>query len=132
MLGALATEHGLGAWRANATAPARVLLAGGGAGGRGAMVTLDALPGMLQAAGVPPAAVTVQGLFDAPLLLPVRPASTRITTLQAQTQQAAGLVNATAAMGAACVAAYPAATAQWVCLYRALCRSYVPMRGCVR
>jgi hypothetical protein len=101
-------------------APARLLLAGGGVGGRGALFTLDALPAMLLAAGVVPGAVSVQGLFDAPLLLSLDPASSSVPSLQAQTQAAFGLLNVSdALLGEACLDANPSAAAQWMCLFRA-------------
>jgi hypothetical protein len=108
-------------------APARLLFAGGGVGGRGALFTLDAVAPMLADAGVLPGAVTVAGLLDAPLLLQVGPASSGVTALTAQTQAAYALLNVSdALLGETCLDATSTANA-WMCLFRAR-----PLHACVR
>jgi hypothetical protein len=100
-------------------APARLLFAGGGVGGRGALFTLDAVAPMLADAGVLPGAVSVAGLLDAPLLLQVGPASSGVTSLTAQTQAAYALLNVSdALLGETCLDATSTANA-WMCLFRA-------------
>jgi len=57
---------------------------------------------------VPPG-VLVRGLLDSPLWVDVQPISSAETSLQAQTQGAFALLNATARIPPACAAAYPGA-----------------------
>jgi hypothetical protein len=66
-----------------------------------------------------PPGVTVRGLFDSPLWVNEQPAAASIVPLQNETQAVYGLVNATARLGAACAAAYPAPEEQWKCLFGA-------------
>ncbi len=120
VLAALVAQHGLGSSHLRGDgAPDRLLLAGGAAGGRGALLTIDSVLSWLAAAGTTAGAVTVQGLFDAALWVPLQPLSSggASTTLQYQSQRAIGLFNASALMSAACLAAYPASTQQWQCFF---------------
>jgi hypothetical protein len=64
-----------------------------------------------------PPGVAVRGLFDSPLWVNEQPAAASIVPLQNETQAVYGLVNATARLGAACAAAYPAPEEQWKCLF---------------
>ena len=112
-------QHGLGSGKAKSGQPDRILLAGSMAGGRGAMFSIDSIQGMLAVAGVAKYAVTVQGLFDAALLIPQAPLYTRITSLEEQTQKAIGLFNASSLYGKTCQYVNSQPTMQWSCLFRA-------------
>jgi hypothetical protein len=114
----LVTQQGLGSGFATSGTPDRLLLAGSMAGGRGAMFSIDNLQLMLARAGVAKGAVTVQGLFDAALLIPQAPLYTRITSLEEQTQKAIGLFNASQLYGKQCQYEYSTPTMQWSCLFR--------------
>ena len=117
-IGALVAQHGLGSGKAKSGQPDRVLLAGSMAGGRGAMFSIDSIQGMLAVAGVAKYAVTVQGLFDAALLIPQAPLYTRITSLEEQTQRAIGLFNSSSLYGKTCQYVNSQPTMQWTCLFR--------------
>ena len=112
-------QHGLGSNFAQSGKVDRVLLAGSMAGGRGAMFSIDSVQLMLAKAGVAKGAVSVQGLFDAALLIPQAPLYTRITSLEEQTQKAIGLFNASQLYGKQCQYEYSTPTMQWSCLFRA-------------
>ena len=118
-IGSLVAQHGLGSGKATSGQPDRVLLAGSMAGGRGAMFSIDSIQGMLARAGVAKYAVTVQGLFDAALLIPQAPLYARITSREEQTQKAIGLFNASSLYGKTCQYVNSQPTMQWSCLFRA-------------
>ena len=108
------TKFGMGA-----TAGQRLLFSGCSAGSRGAMFTLDYVPGLLHGMGVPSANLEVQGLFDSPLWVDVQPitgADGPIVPLQEQTAAILNLVNATGRLGPTCTAAFPPGD-WWKCLY---------------
>ena len=100
------------------TTGADILFAGCSAGARGAMFTLDYVAAM-----APPGA-TVRGLLDSPLWVDVAPLSSNEVSLQAQTQGAYALINATARIPAACAATYTGTNA-WKCLYGQYVLPYV-------
>lgn len=119
-IASLVAQHGLGSASGTSGQADRVLLAGSMAGGRGAMFSIDNLPLMLAKAGVGKSAVTVQGLFDAAMLIEQAPLYTRITSLEEQTERAVGLFNATSMYGKSCAYEYASTpTMQWSCLFRA-------------
>lgn len=106
VLAAMATEYGLGA--AVGAPPHRLLLGGCSAGSRGAMYLLDSV-----AASAPPG-VAVSGMLDSPLWINVAPYDPSVPSLLDQCQLAYRLFNASAALPAACLAAYP--TTPFYCL----------------
>lgn len=125
---ALAAQHGLGTSYLKGGDPDRVLLAGGAAGGRGAMLLLDHVPTWLTSfAGVKEGAVTVQGLFDAALWLAVQPLGSPVgsTSLAFQVQRSVALFNSTTLIAPKCLAKYPVATVQWQCLFPATALQFV-------
>jgi hypothetical protein len=89
----------------------RLLFGGCSAGARGAMFSLDYIQAML------PAGVELRGFLDSPLWIDTAPLSAATASLQAQTEAVYALVNATARLGGACVAAYPSSSDQWRCLF---------------
>ena len=99
----------------------RLLFAGCSAGSRGAMFNLDRITASA------PAGMQVFGLFDSPLWVDEVPlvtpqceagqAQACTLPLQNETQAVYALVNATAVLGAGCIAAYPEPAEQWKCLY---------------
>ncbi len=108
------TKFGLGS-----TPGQRLLFAGCSAGSRGAMFTIDYVPGMLRDLGVPEGYVQLQGLFDSPMWVDVDPitgVNGPIVPLQEQTQAILALVNATGRLGPTCMAAFQPAD-WWKCLY---------------
>ena len=123
VLSALATQHGLGG---SAVRQDRVLLAGGAGGGRGALLSLDSVSHWLSGSTTTHR-VSVQGLFDAALWVPLSPLGNALAsaTLASQVQRAIGLFNATALQSTACLAAYPVSTEQWQCFFPSTRLPYV-------
>lgn len=127
-LAALVAQHGLGSSYLRGGKPDRVLLAGGAAGGRGGMLLVDALSEWLTGfAGVAAGAVTVQGLFDSALWLPVQPLGTPMggSSLALQAQRSVSLFNSTGLMAPACLARYTVPTVQWQCLFPSTALQFV-------
>lgn len=96
IIGALVQIHQLGQ-----RAGHRLLLAGCSAGGRGALFNLDYVAGILAEfdAAFP---VQVQGLFDSPLWMDLKPLYPNVVPLLNQTQMAFSFMNATGRLGEAC------------------------------
>ena len=129
-LAALVSQHGLGSslTKGKAGQPDRLLLAGGAAGGRGAILLLDHLEGWLTGfGGVAPGAVTVQGLFDAALWIPVQPlgSSGVDASLASQVERSIGLFNSSNLASPACTGSMAAVTLQWQCLFPNTALAYV-------
>ena len=110
VLASLVSVHGMG----NAGPGEKLVFGGCSAGGRGAMYNLDYIPGIL--AGLGATEVTTVGLMDAALWIDIDPMLPSITSQQCQTAAMANMSNATARMGATCLAAYPGIES-WKCLY---------------
>ena len=129
-LAALVSQHGLGSslTKGKAGKPDRLLLAGGAAGGRGAILLLDHLAGWLTGfGGVAPGAVMVQGLFDAALWIPVQPlgSSGVDASLASQVERSIGLFNSSNLASPACTGSMAAVTLQWQCLFPNTALAYV-------
>jgi len=101
----------------NSTVPSRLVFGGCSAGGRGAAFSLDYVPAVLAAAGVPPGAVSTVGLLDAALWIDIPPEIDGVVSQQCQTAALAQMVNATR-FGDACAARYTGDEA-WKCLFGA-------------
>ena len=129
-LAALVSQHGLGSSMARGKAgqPDRLLLAGGAAGGRGAMLLLDHLDAWLTGfGGAAPGSVTVQGLFDSALWIPVQPLGTSSVdaSLASQVERSIGLFNSSNLASTDCTASMAAVTLQWQCLFPNTALMYV-------
>jgi len=136
VLASLVAQAGLGgAHLRPVPQPDKVLLAGGGAAGAGAMLLLDLLGGWLAAAmGVASplnsSVATVAGLLDASLwtalapLPPPRRGAAAVSYAQ-QVQSGFGLHNASRLMSPACLANYSLVTQQWMCMLPAVALSFV-------
>ena len=111
VLGALVQKQGMGN-----TTGTRLIFGGCSAGGRGALFNLDYVPDILAAAGATPGSIDVVGLIDAGLWVDIPPAVPGIISQQCQTAALAVMANATARMGAGCLAANPGPES-WKCLY---------------
>jgi len=109
----LTRVHAFGA----AGIPERLLLAGSSAGGRGVLFTIDYLQPL-----VPPS-VNIHAFADSALWLDVpQLAAGSAPSLQAQTQMALPMLNATSRLDPLCTATYglwtaSATSAAWKCLY---------------
>jgi hypothetical protein len=128
-LAALVHQHGLGSTynRTGGAAQDYLLLAGGTAGGRGAMLLVDHLQGWLIDLGILPDAVAIRGLFDSALWVPLTPlgAASAATSLASQVQTSIALFNATNLAAPACLATHTVATIQWQCLFPATALTFV-------
>jgi hypothetical protein len=89
----------------------RLILGGCSAGARGALFTLD-----YSAECLPPG-VALLGLLDSALWVDLPPLVPNAVSLAEQTRRVLALANATSRLGAACLAAYPAAADHWRCLF---------------
>jgi hypothetical protein len=102
----------------------RVLLAGGGAGGVGAMVALDATSDYLLSLGLSPDSFTLKGLLDASAWAPLPPVAPAATPPLTAAGAAMSWLNITAAqLSAGCVGVNP--TRPEACLFAASRLPYV-------